>query len=292
MRADVERIDIDGVAVYLAERGGETHVGLVLDVGVADEPLPVRGVTHLCERLLITSLDPFDDLRRHGTVGWQTTQFRAVGRPDDARRFLELVVTGLRALPLERHDRERALLRAETAHRPSSMAERLLRARFGATSFGRAGYPEYGLWQLDDDSTRDWAVTRCTARGAALWISGPAPHDVAAGLGLHLAPGLAVAPRPVEAVVDLPAQALAKVSGPNLSVVADRTVAIQAAIVLLRDHLDLDPAPRAGPGDRHRRDVRPARRAHRARPRRRRRRGHAPRRGHDGTARRGRPLRR
>ena len=71
--------------------GGPTHAGLVFRVGTADEPLPLRGITRLVERL-VTDVP--------GTTGPEHTYFHRGVRPK--RSLVPAVSGGLRDPPTDR----------------------------------------------------------------------------------------------------------------------------------------------------------------------------------------------
>ena len=52
----VHRTEVDGVPVFWADGPGNAVGQLVFRVGQADEPLPLRGMTHLIEHLALASL--------------------------------------------------------------------------------------------------------------------------------------------------------------------------------------------------------------------------------------------
>jgi hypothetical protein len=182
----VEQIEIGGVPAFLANGTGPDRVGLVFGVGVADEPLPWRGITHLCEHLMLSEIDR----HRHDYDGWvnaTSTGFVCEGSTEDVVRFVGCVNRAIRALPGDRIEHERRILRAEAESRggrtrfTSSLAE-----RFGATSYGRLWYPEYGLPRLDLDQLVTWTHEHFHAGNCAAWVVGSDPAATAAALALDL----------------------------------------------------------------------------------------------------------
>src|SRR5262245_51459826 len=86
----VERIDVGGLPVFLAEAPAPYQAGLIFRVGGVDEPLTLRGISHLCEHLALSSLEPPE----HGFNGFVTancTHFVMQGTADEAIRYFERV---------------------------------------------------------------------------------------------------------------------------------------------------------------------------------------------------------
>jgi hypothetical protein len=54
----------------------------------------------------------------------------------------------------------------------------MLSERFGAKSYGLAGWPEFGMWTVDGDALLEWAARWFTRGNAAGWVVGPEPLRV------------------------------------------------------------------------------------------------------------------
>src|SRR5262245_41516897 len=135
----IEQVQVGGVPVVFAEGPGATRLGFVFGVGAADEPLPLRGVSHLCEHLVLAAHDrgrggPMLD----GYVTWGETAFACAGTDDEVVDFARYIATATSDPPLARLDKEIAILAAESVNRGTGPVDLLLRARYGARSFGRA----------------------------------------------------------------------------------------------------------------------------------------------------------
>src|SRR4051794_6720996 len=92
-----------GVPTFLAVQPDVTSVGLVFGVGIADERLPIRGLTHLCEHLVLSDVDD----RQHwpnGTVDMNTCSFVAAGEDEQMASFLNAVARRVAELPLDRFE--------------------------------------------------------------------------------------------------------------------------------------------------------------------------------------------
>lgn len=233
----LESVDVGGVPAYLAVSTGPTHVGLAFGVGSADEALPERGLTHLCEHLVLADLGRRD----HGVNGFVTltsTQFVAEGSDHEVIEFLHDVAVRLRHIPVDRLEQERSILRAEQAGRHDTVVDVLLRTRFGAESFGAATWNEFALGSVDEGRVQAWADRHFVAGNAVLWVAGPEPSGVVAALDLDLPAG-AFEPRRVGYELSpLPGCRIASVAGPNVSMITKRSPSSRAAVALLRERLD------------------------------------------------------
>jgi predicted Zn-dependent peptidase len=189
-----ERSQVDGIPTFWAPAPGQFTAALQFRVGVADETLPVRGVTHLIEHLaLFASASRSDEA--NGFVDAERCVFYARGDRDEVLDWLRRCTEALAALPLDRLATERRILRAEEAGRDGvGILARLFETRFGATGYGLANYHELGLRWLGDDEVAAWARERFTRGNAALWMTGEPP----ATLGLALPEGDRLPPPPVD----------------------------------------------------------------------------------------------
>ncbi|HWL35712.1 MAG TPA: insulinase family protein [Frankiaceae bacterium] len=186
--------EVDGVPVAWVDVAGPLRASLCFRVGMANETVPLRGVTHLVEHLALHGMHD----RRYplnGTTDLTETRFMSAGTPEETVEFLGTVCDRLGDLPAERVEVERQVLRAEADARTRSYRDTLLVWRYGAAGPGLAGIDEYGLRWLDAATVRWWAAQRFTRGNAILLLSGPPP----AGLRLPLADGPAHPPVVAEA---------------------------------------------------------------------------------------------
>jgi hypothetical protein len=228
---------VGGVPAYFAAAPGDTHVGLIVGVGAVDEPLALRGVTHLCEHLILSQIAG-RDLDCNGEVGVADTQFIASGSVEQTAAFLNGVAGALRVLPTERFDKELAILQLEADRDEFNVLDLFLTARFGAQSYGRAAKPEFALLDIDVDRARAWAVDHFPSAPAALWVVGPDPVAVVD----RLEPGLLPARRAATACPASPRvgrrAVVGDVAGPGVSFVVCDTTANKAAIGILQEELE------------------------------------------------------
>ncbi|GLY00900.1 insulinase family protein [Actinoplanes sp. NBRC 101535] len=178
--------EVDGIPAVVARTGGPTHAGLVFRVGIADEPLARRGITHLVEHLVLGR--PSAGHHRNGATGVEHTYFHTQGTADEITAFLEGVCAVLRDPPADRIAEAAEALHAESAGRGR---DRLPMWRYGARDFGMASYPEWGLDRITGEDLHDWIGRFFTRENAALWVAGDGPAE---GLRLDLRSGVRQAP--------------------------------------------------------------------------------------------------
>jgi zinc protease len=177
--------EIGGIPALHAPATGPIHAGLVFRVGLVDEPLARRGITHLVEHLALHSIGVADH-HYNGATGTEFTFFHMRGAETDVVTFLNSVCAALRDLPMQRLATEKEILRTEENSRDAAAGDVLALWRHGATGYGVAGYPEWGLAGITADDLTGWTARYFNRHNAALWIAGPA---VPAGLALDLPDG-------------------------------------------------------------------------------------------------------
>jgi hypothetical protein len=112
-----ERTTVNGVLVFFLPVPGLMHANLIFRVGLADETLPCRGITHLVEHMALHSqANRSDWWRSTGTVDAFVTRFSFRGEPHDISTFLFEVTSSLSELPMDRLRAEKAMLRTEAAN--------------------------------------------------------------------------------------------------------------------------------------------------------------------------------
>ena len=230
---ELTHTEIDGVTTWWAPGQGSFLGSLTFRVGVADETLARRGITHLVEHLAMP-----DHSRHHfecnASVNQTRTEFWARGRVDEVVQFLEGRVAALNDLPLDRIEAERGILRTEDGGRGSSAYNPALIEYFGARAYGLDAYPQYGIGEVDEDEVVDWTARFFTRENAVLSFTGPPP----AGLAIDLPPGTRIPPPQPEPLLELPATRHWG-SGGGLSTVGlvRRNVATTVASGLLSDRI-------------------------------------------------------
>ncbi|HWS32189.1 MAG TPA: insulinase family protein [Actinoplanes sp.] len=177
--------EIGGIPVLHAPSTGPMHAGLVFRVGLVDEPLARRGITHLIEHLALHSIGAAD-YHYNGATGSEFTYFHMRGAEADVVTFLNGVCAALRDLPIQRLAVEKEILRTEQNSRDDSAAEVMALWRHGAVGYGTAAYPEWGLAGITADDLNAWTSRYFTRGNAALWIAGSGVPD---GLDLSLPDG-------------------------------------------------------------------------------------------------------
>jgi len=180
-----DQIEIEGVPTLLAPTDGPLHAGLAFRVGMADEELPRRGITHLVEHLALYSAG-IADYHYNGATGVRYTYFHMEGSQSEVVQFLNGVCASLRALPTARLAAEKEILRTEAQGRGTGIRARMDLWRYGARGFGTVAYPELAVPTLTEDDLHAWVGRYFTAQNASLWIAANEPPP---GLRLELPQG-------------------------------------------------------------------------------------------------------
>ena len=182
----VEAVNGLTVVTPARPRDGDVTAALTFRVGVADEPLAMRGICHLIEHLGLSNFQS-DRLRWNGSVDLSRTTFLAEGPAAEVTRFLREVTSALGSLPESRIGHERRILQVEAQSRAGSIFESLLAMRYGLRGPGIVIAPEWGLEWLEGDQLRAWVSEWFTASNAALWSTAPLPADtLELSAGVHV----------------------------------------------------------------------------------------------------------
>lgn len=158
--------------MFFAQHEGRGTIDITFRVGAADEPLPLRGATHLIEHLTMFGWsEELHDCNAHITLNFCT--FTANGEPDELARFAAGVSKALANLPLDRLDDERRVLRIEAETSSFGYPERLLFLRHGLRGAGRANAPEMALNRADTGFLKTWLDDWFNRSNAVITVSGP-----------------------------------------------------------------------------------------------------------------------
>lgn len=175
----MHRLERDGVPVYWTPDAPRFTGVLMFRVGISDESVMTRGLTHLVEHLAMSEFTktrprfPFN-----GSVDSLRTMFWATGTPEEVTAVLNGVCRSIAQLPLDRLEKECRVLRTESADRASNPAETFAFLRFGPRGHGLVGVYEFGLEVPTAAVVADWAARKFTRQNAAAWFSGPVPDTL------------------------------------------------------------------------------------------------------------------
>ena len=231
----IERTEVDGITTFWAPADGPFVATLKFRTGVADEPLPARGITHLVEHLALFASSSRSD-EANGFVDLERCVFYARGEQDEVLGWLRRCTEALADLPLDRLATERRILRAEEGGRQNAgVLARLLDLRFGADGYGLINYRELGLRWLGADEVAGWARERFTRGNAVLWVSGEPPD----GLELALPDGDRLPPPRVEPIPGREGRRFeaSGTGGLAFSGLAERSTALNAAMATAYERL-------------------------------------------------------
>jgi predicted Zn-dependent peptidase len=237
MRAEVRRDSVDGVETFWCEGAGPNIATLTFRIGVVDEALPEKGLTHMVEHLALQPLR-LKPYTYNGMVDHLRTSFTVTGEPEEAVEFLRLVCEGVTDLPVSRFEHERQILLNESDRHSLGPIEAMLALRYGPTGPGLLGYPELGLHHLDAEFVVEWARAHFRPENAVLWLTAPPP----AGMRLPLLRGGSRKPLPEKkpVVTDLPAWSASRERGIAVSSLCPRSVAATTLCTILADRLQTE----------------------------------------------------
>lgn len=231
----MQRGEIDGVPVFWTPWEHQPQrVAIRFRVGVADEPLALRGVSHLIEHL---ALHRFGETPYgfNATVGQAVTTFNATGRSHEVHAFLEGVVRELADLPYDRLGLEKRVLDVEEAGMGTGSRARFHQLRFGAASYGRTIKRELARPLLEPEAIERWRTDWFTRGNAVVWMTGEPPE----GLELPLPDGPRQPPPVAEPLpsVEFPAYALGTDGELAIGLIGPESDAFRAALYIARRRL-------------------------------------------------------
>jgi len=193
---------IDGVRTVWVDAERPFTGAVLFRVGMYDERLRERGITHLVEHLAFTPLKD-SELTFNGSVEGNKTMIWAQGEPTRVADFLSEVCRHLADLPAERIGIERGVLEQESAQRSPFIPDMPLHAYFGPQGAGMSNHYEYGLHWLGSEQLRGWSERYFTKQNAVLVFTGEPPPDLDLALPVGevrplVAPDRSRTPAPVE----------------------------------------------------------------------------------------------
>jgi predicted Zn-dependent peptidase len=229
----INREEREGLCVYWTDTGGPFRAMVAFRVGFADEPLPLRGISHLVEHLAITPKRRLYTF--NGWAGMTNTGFWAEGRVEEALEYLEEVCRLLSAPPVDRLEAELRILRTESSGRGTSLVHALIAARCGVRGYGAAASDELALNHVDAETVRNWSERQFVAENAVVILSGPPPDDFRLELGHG---DRAPLPKPTQiAGLELPTCIAAGAGAVAAGFVVDRGPATGVALATLAERL-------------------------------------------------------
>lgn len=237
MWGGISRTTVDGVEVFWAEAPGPLIATLTFRVGIVDETLYVKGITHMVEHLCLQPL-ALQTYSYNGFVDQLRTTFTATGEPDEIQGFLRTVCAGVTDPPVDRLEHERKILLTESGGHDAGGLGAFLATRYGPRGPGLVGYDELGLHHVDANRLKEWARKYFRPENAVLWLNREPPPD----LSLPLEPG--GTPYPVEETepvpLPLPAWTEQGDRGMAVSHVHPRTRGASATVAILERRLQQD----------------------------------------------------
>jgi zinc protease len=152
------------------------QIKLGFRVGHVDEPLPLRGVSHLIEHLVLSPFgQPAFDL--NGQVGASITTFEADGTREEILGFVRDVTRRLADLPLDRLQEEKRVLAVEDMNYNAGAWAWMLNMRAGGDAYGRSVQRQIGLHALTAKALEAWRDGWFTRGNLAIWMTGEPPDS-------------------------------------------------------------------------------------------------------------------
>ena len=232
---EIAHYELDGIPLFHIPTPGATILTLAFGVGAAHEPAIHRGMTHLFEHLVLTSIDNALDHSNGTTEPFRVT-FVTRGSPSHASKFLRDVCAQIESPRLSRMHQEAKVLRTEAAGRGSgSFPMRMTWMRTGYQGIGLSSLSELFLHVMDEKILRKWVERHFVTGNAAIWIAGELPDD----LVVLLPPGPRPEPPPVRWIegLDTPTLVVDDVPGVGASFYAERSIAVAAGFRALNRQL-------------------------------------------------------
>ncbi|MBX6371140.1 MAG: hypothetical protein IRZ02_02635 [Acidothermus sp.] len=169
---------VDGIPTFWSDAPGPIRSALTFRVGTSDEPIRLRGATHLAGHL---ALAPFGVPRCWDvlTTDYLFSTLCLGGSPDDLVAIYDAACSQLRSVASsELVERERRVITSEGPTSPSSVGDELMFARYGWVGPGRASFKEIGLADMSPAMVHTWCETWFTKRNAVLVLSCPPPPNL------------------------------------------------------------------------------------------------------------------
>jgi len=167
--------DVVPVELLTAPTSGKARSGLFFRVGMSDEDFGNHGITHLIEHLAFQGrLD--GSVHTNGLTTDLYSGFVAEGTPAEVADFLRRIVANLAELPLDRLEKEKAILKTEETRRGGPTGE-ARNVRHGVQDFGLPGVTEAGLDRLGAAEVTDWVGRYFTAGNAVAFVIGVPEED-------------------------------------------------------------------------------------------------------------------
>ncbi len=232
---EVEHYELDDIPLFHLPMTGATILTLTFRVGRADEPVPLGGMTHLFEHLVMNTVSDALD-HSNGMTGPFQVSFTLRGTPEAAARFLRDVCRAIETPKYSRIHEEANVLRTEAAGRQGmGISQRMIWFRTGYQGIGTMSIPELFLRSLDEDALREWVTKYFVAGNAVIWIAGDIPDD----LLVALPAGDRQAPPETARIPGFQTPVLVQdgIPGVGASFVVERSAAVTAGFRTVDQHL-------------------------------------------------------
>lgn len=172
----INRTEVDGIPTFWVDGPRPFTAALIFRVGLFDETMRERGITHLVEHLAMSGVRDVE-VDMNAFVDDHLTAFWGWGEPGRVGRYLSRLCSSLHDLPVGRLETESSVLTQEASLRAPNYSDSFLWAYYGPFGPGTAGTREFGLSWLGGSELGDWAARYFNLSNAALVIVGKPPSD-------------------------------------------------------------------------------------------------------------------
>lgn len=232
MRNAATRGATDGVTTLFSPVGGRTRASLSFRVGTADEPLHLRGISHLIGHLAAAAAD-HDHAGCPVSVSASTLTFQLSGNALAVANEIGAIchwISTAASTPVDAKSIDRARSLAvddQRIHAPEHAP--LLRHRYGPLTWAAGSYPELGLLHITAAEITEWVSTYLTTQNAVLALSGTKATTLRA-------------PLPSGAYQPLPELASPTITLPALVAIDEARVSLSGVIATDPQRLDRERA--------------------------------------------------
>ncbi|MFC7489204.1 MULTISPECIES: M16 family metallopeptidase [unclassified Knoellia] len=173
----MQQTEVDAVPTFWEQGPEPFSATLMFFAGDRHETFRSRGVAHLVEHLVMSTL-PRDHLDKNASVDVDTMRFYATGPRDEVVAFLHGVCRALTSLPLDRLERELKVLAAEDGRSCEPHLGWAMFVRSGPVGPGLLGELQREGRAPTATHVTEFARTFCVASNAVLVLSGPVPDEL------------------------------------------------------------------------------------------------------------------
>jgi hypothetical protein len=231
---EIIEYELDGVRTFWVETEPPTTAALMFRVGISDESIRERGITHLVEHLALSAAG-HTSLAFNGRVSIRDTIFDVAGDHSEVGAFFTDLTAAISDLPVDRLETEVGILFAEDLRSAGSNFDYLLGVIYGCGGPGGLHYPEFGLRWVGKREVDSWRNSAFTRANAVLAVAGP--RRLTSTLSLPSGSALVQQPLTQFVRVDQPTRVATQPAGMCLGAARPRSTALLCGVEVTRERL-------------------------------------------------------